>query len=199
MPLVFRNRYELREALPWVWKHFPACSALSLGGCPRHPYSPQPIIAHAHPFKAILEGGMICFSIDNLQTFWNPEKPTATFLHEYAHCLNYRREIYDGHVWEWRSEYRRLLREWGWPKEMLFNAWLGSDLINTPAEAAYQRQFEDAGRYPDEKGPVTPDLGLWGKVRASSHSFLSQQRGKTGGTPTLIDIAGVPITGTVHE
>lgn len=181
MPVVFKNRYELREGLPWVWKHFTACSALSLGGCPILMEGDDEMldIAHAHPCAAHLNGGLICIADHTIQTFWNPEKPTAAFLHQYAHCLNYRRKIYTGHVWQWRAEYRRLLREWGWPQELLFNAWLGCTVFNTPATMDYQERFQDAGRYPDEQGRVTPDLGLWGKVRASSHSFLRWQRGET--------------------
>ena len=134
-------------------------------------------IAHAHPSAAVIEGGIICFHPDYLATAWNPEKPTATLLQMYAHLLNYRRKIYTGHVWQWRSEYRRLLREWGWPQELLFNAWLAYPLLDTPEQIAEHNRLEDAGRYPDDKGPVTPDLGWWPKIKASAHSFRSGRRG----------------------
>lgn len=191
----------------WVKEYFPLCSAVHYGGC----IDPATVMgddegAHLHS-KLPFDGRVICFAGGEYPFEWDPDKPTAAFLHEYAHRLEadtlhqiiewgadeatatfrekYRRRLKAGeqrenqrrHNWRWRSEYRRLLREWGWPREMLGQSWLGLCDIRTPELLEAEKRFQDAGRYPGEKGLITPDLSWYAKIKASVYSFHSRRRG----------------------
>lgn len=96
----------------WLKERFPKCKQVNANGkCPHCPewltpdqrYKKWVIAAHSHKNE-------ICF-IAPFQTEWNPEYPTPTFLHEYAHILTFGD---DEHGYEWRLTFLSLLRENGY-------------------------------------------------------------------------------------
>ena len=98
----------------WVLRHFPLVTSIHVGRCgDRGGFGGK--WAHAHPPGTGWgdQTGMLCFSDG---AAFNPERPTTTFLHEYAHLTDPPR--WGGYRWShhhggWRAGYQRLLRDWG--------------------------------------------------------------------------------------
>ena len=98
---------------------FPLARSIRVG-CPDEKGGTLPfgVVAHAH-----YEHGMICFdsrAIENparweLDESWRDDRPTALFLHEYAHLMTGEA---DGprkhHGNEWRANAERIWGEWGY-------------------------------------------------------------------------------------
>ena len=101
----------------WVERDFPDVTFLSVGRCGETGERIPTTGGHTHALvtKEDKEGWLdageqMCLQRD----YWNPDGPTATFIHEYTHI----KTAHD-HAREWRKAYRQALKEWGFPSSTI--------------------------------------------------------------------------------
>ena len=126
-----RQEEHAEKALPysvplpgWVKANYPLVKEIWVGEGPhehrgeggpfRRPHTQPgayiPTAAHAH-----MGAGVICVNPDHFVKVWDPNRPTQTFLHEYAHLLDTRPrfpgmdvhdEVFDNILWRLTQDAR---------------------------------------------------------------------------------------------